>query len=417
MRSSLSDEASLMGLLRVIHRWRRVVLLLAIGLPILTAIVVLFVPNRYTARGTILLEIASGDQSLQMLGQLSELAGIAGLPTNAPSSEAYRAILHSRRVGAAVVDSLGLIEHYRIRADSRDEALEKTLLTLGKHVRIETPDAATLRVSATDRDPAMAAAIANAFLERLRQANATLAFTRARRTRQMVENSLRQTEAELEAARQRMADFQTRHGVFSLDEQTKGTVTLIAELQGKLVAVQTERDALGAVYREGSTKMRALQTEIDALQSRIQQLAGRFGDAPGGAPGGPGSAAEPDNFVLRLNRVPELAGTYARTMMDLKVLEAKYGILAGRLEQTKIDESEANPTFEVLDRAERPYRKSGPHRTLFVLAAFFGGALAGILLAVLLEDLSRHVDPEIRRELQEMLPSSLRRRAARDAQL
>lgn len=416
MRSSPSNEASLMGLLRVIHRWRRVVLALAIGLPILTAIVVLFVPNRYTARGTILLEVASGDQGMQMLGQLSELAGIAGLPTSAPSSEAYLAILHSRRVGAAVADSLGLVQHYRIRAATPDEAMERTLRKLTGRVRIESPDAATLRVSATDRDPAMAAAIVNAFLERLRQANATLAFTRARRTRQMVENSMRQTEAELEAARQRMADFQTRHGVFSLDDQTKGTVSLIAELQGKLVSAQTERDALSAFYREGSTRMRALQTEIDALQSRIRQLAGPLGDAPA-APAGGAAAAEPGDLVLPLARVPELAGTYARAMMDLKVLETKYGVLAGRLEQTKIDESEANPTFEVLDRAERPYRKSGPQRTLFVLAAFFGGALAGILLAVLLEDLSRHVDPETRRELQSMLPPALRRGAARDAQL
>jgi uncharacterized protein involved in exopolysaccharide biosynthesis len=417
MMSSPTNEASLMGLARVIHRWRRVVLALAIGLPVLTAVVVFLVPNRYTAHGTILLEVGSGDQSVQMLGQLSELAGIAGLPTGAPSSEAYLAILHSRRVGAAVIDSLGLIEHYRVRADSRDEAMERALRKLASRVRIETPDAATLRVSATDHDPAMAAAIANAYLERLRQANETLAFTRARRTRQMIESSLRQTEAELEAARRRMSDFQTRHGVFSLDEQTKGTVTLIAELQGKLVAAQTEHDALGTFYREGSTKMRALQTEIDALQSRIQQLVGRLGDSPSGAPGGPAPETEPGDFVLPLSRVPELVGTSARVMMDLKVLETKYGVLTGRLEQTKIDESEANPTFEVLDRAERPYRKSGPHRTLFVLAAFCGGALAGILLAVLLEDLSRHVDPGTRRELQDMLPSSLRRRATRDAQL
>jgi uncharacterized protein involved in exopolysaccharide biosynthesis len=412
-----------MGLLRVIHRWRRVVLALAVGLPVLTAIVVVFVPNRYTARGTILLEIASGDQSMQMLGQLSELAGIAGLPTKAPSSEAYLAILHSRRVGVVVVDSLGLVKYYRIRAARPDEAMEKALRKLASRVRIESPDAATLRVSVTDRNPSMAAAIANAFLERLRQANATLAFTRARRTRLMVENSMRQTEVELEAARRRMTEFQSRYGVFSLDDQTKGTLTLVAELQGKLVAAQTERDALGAVYGESSTRMRALQTEIDVLQSRIQQLAGQLGDASGGAPGGAGvpagrpSEAESDNFVLRLNRVPELAGAYARGMMDLKVLEAKYGVLAGRLEQTKIDESEANPTFEVLDRAERPYRKSGPNRTLFVLAAFFGGTLAGVLLAVLLEDLSRHIDPETWRELRDMLRSSLRRRAARDAQL
>jgi uncharacterized protein involved in exopolysaccharide biosynthesis len=399
-----------MGLLRVIHRWRRVVLAMAIGLPVLTAIVVLFVPNRYTAQGTILLELAEGDAGLQMLSQISELSGIAGLPTRAPSADAYLAILHSRRVGAAVVDSLGLVEHYRIRADSPEQAMEMTLRKLEKRARIDAPDPATLRVRVTDRDPAKAAAIVNALLERLRVANQTLAFTRARRTRQMVEASLRKTDGELEAARQRMADFQTQHGIFSLDDQTRGTLTLIAELQGKLLAAQMERETLGSVYREGSAKMRVLQTEIDALQSRIQQLVGQL-DGPAGAV----SAGEPGDFVLPLSRVPELAGTYARTMMDLKVLETKYGVLVGRLEQTKIDESEANPTFEVLDRAERPFRKSGPQRTLFVLAAFLGGTLAGVLLAVLLEDLFRHVDDETRRELRDMLPPFLRRRTARGA--
>jgi uncharacterized protein involved in exopolysaccharide biosynthesis len=92
------------------------------------------------------------------------------------------------------------------------------------------------------------------------------------------------------------------------------------------------------------------------------------------------------------------------------VLETKYGVLAGRLEQTKIDESQSLPTFEVLDRAVAPYRKSGPKRTLFVGAAFLGGLLAGVLLAVLLEDVSRRMDDGTRRELLGMLPPALRGR-------
>jgi uncharacterized protein involved in exopolysaccharide biosynthesis len=416
MTSPPSHETSLMGLLRVIHRWRRVVLGLALGLPVLTAVVVVFMPNRYTAQGTILLEIAEGEPGLEVLGQLSSLAGLAGLPTRAPSANAYLAILRSRRVGEAVIDSLKLAEHYKTRADSPDETMEKTLLKLSKRVRIEAPDPATLSVRATDKDPVLAAAIVNAYLQQLTDANQTLSLTRARRTRQMVEEGLRQTEAELEAARQRMTDFQTRYGVFSLDDQTRGTLALIAELQGKLFEAQTERDALGGFYQSGSPKMRMLQNGIDALQSRIQQLVGQLGgDATHGdaavARTPPVGAA--DNFVLPLGRVPELTGAYARVMMDLKVLETKYGVLAGRLEQTKIDESQSVPTFEILDQAERPFRKSGPHRTLFVGAAFLGGLLAGILLAVLLEDLSRRVDDGTRRELLDMLPPALGSRMAR----
>jgi uncharacterized protein involved in exopolysaccharide biosynthesis len=399
MTSPSSTEVSLMGLLRVIHRWRRAAALLALGLPFLTAIVALCLPNVYTARGTILLELDESQTGLEMLGQLSALAG---LPARAPSADAYLAILHSRRVGVAVIDSLGLSEHYRIRTDEPGKTLERALLKLEKRVRIENPDPATLRVSATDRNPEMAAAIVNAFLDRLTDANQTLSLTRARRTRQMVEEGVRRAQAELDSARQRMVDFQRRYGVFSLDDQTRGTLELIAALQGKLLEAQTERDALGVLYQAGSPRMRALDNTIEGLRSRIQEMVGRLG--PAVAP----SAGDDAGFVLPLSQASDLSGAYARVMMDLKVYETKYGILASKLEQTKIEESQSVPTFEVLDRAERPYRKSAPRRSLMVLAAFLGGSLAGVLLAVLLEELDRRVDDQARRELRGMLPSAWR---------
>jgi tyrosine-protein kinase Etk/Wzc len=399
------NEASVMGLLRVIHRWRRLVLAFALGLPVLTAIVVVCMPNHYTAQGTILLEIDEGQGGLEMLGQLSSLAGLAGLPTTAPSTGAYLAILKSRRVGAAVIDSLGLSERYRIRAVEPGERTEKTLLKLEKRVKILSPDPATLSVSATDKDPALAAAIVNAYLQQLRDAKETLSFTRARQTRQMVEEGLRQTEAQLEESRRAMTDFQTRYGVFSLDDQTRGTLGLIAELQGKLLEAQTERDALAGIYQPTSTRIRTLQSGIEALQTRVQGLVGQLG-AQAEHSAAPPSA--PGDYVLPLSRIPELAGTYAKLTMDLKVLETKYGVLAGRLEQTRIDESQSVPTFEVLDHAVPPFRKSGPHRTLFVAAAFLGGLLAGVLLAVLLDDLSHRMDEGTRRELRAMLPARWR---------
>jgi capsule polysaccharide export protein KpsE/RkpR len=148
--------------------------------------------------------------------------------------------------------------------------------------------------------------------------------------------------------------------------------------------------------------MRALDNTIEGLRSRIQEMVGRLG--PAVAP----SAGDDAGFVLPLSQASDLSGAYARVMMDLKVYETKYGILASKLEQTKIEESQSVPTFEVLDRAERPYRKSAPRRSLMVLAAFLGGSLAGVLLAVLLEELDRRVDDQARRELRGMLPSAWR---------
>ncbi len=395
-----------MGLLRILHRWRRMVLALALGLPIVTAIVVAFLPNLYAAEGTILLEMAESQPGLEVLSQITALTG---MPSQAPSADAYMAILRSRRVGAAVADSLDLADHFGVRAASPEQRMEKTLLKLKERMHIENPDQATLRLRATDRDPVLAAAMVNGFLDQLIAANQTLALTRARRTRQLVEHGMTETETELEAARGRMAEFQTKYGVFSLDDQTRGTLDLVAELQGKLLEAQTQRDALAGLYQEGSAAMRNLDHLIAALEERIHRIVGELPAPPANVAGMPPAAppAGQDGFMLPLKKVSALGGAYAHLFLDLKVLEAKYNVLATRFEQTKIEESQSVPTFEVLDRAERPFRKSGPNRKLFVGAAFLGGLLAGILLAVLLEDLDRRLDSETRSELLSMLPPSV----------
>jgi uncharacterized protein involved in exopolysaccharide biosynthesis len=444
-RSQRGVELTPMGLLRLIHRRRNLVLALTIGLPVATAVVTLFMPNQFKATGTILLETASAPSGLEMLGQLGALAG---LPTTAPTADTYLAVLGSRRVRAAVAESLSLADHYRIHAPTEAQRMEKTLSALSRRVKLETPDVATIRIQANDTDPEVAASIVNSLLDQLVHANQTLSLTRAQRTRKMVEEALAQTGTDLEAARRRMADFQRRYGVFSLDDQTSGTLKLITDLQQQLVEAHTRRDALGAVYREGSAEYRQLDHVIAGLESRIAGLVGQFGppaDSSEAAPvtpaegqqvgqagegersrragegersgqggegewSGQGGQNEKEGFILPLGKIPDLSGEYARVLTDLKVLEMKYTVLATKLEQTKVDESQSMPSFEVLDRAVRPFRKSGPNRSLFVLSALLGGLLAGILLAVLLEDLSRHLTPEVRRELAEMLPDRLRGR-------
>jgi uncharacterized protein involved in exopolysaccharide biosynthesis len=397
---------SLLGLLRTIHAHRRPFLALALGLPLVTALVVLFVPNRYTAQGTILLEVSEATAASDLMGQLSMLTGIA---PQAPTSEIYLAILKSRRVGEAVARALDLPSHFGIEAPDPAQVMELTLLELGRRVAFETPDAVSIRIRATDPDPRMAAAMVNAYLDQLQEANQTLALSRARRTRKLVEKALAETTAELDSLREAMRSFQETYGVIALDEQTKGTLELLAGLQTKLLELETQRDALAGFQKEGSAELRRLDLEIASLRKKIAELTGRFEEQARQGVRGALTARDPGELVLPLARIPELADRYARLLMQQKVLEAKYNVLATRLEQTKIEESQSLPSFEILDRAVPPFRKSGPNRKMFVLGALLAGILAGTLLAVFLEDVSRRLDPAAREELARMLPAFLRR--------
>ena len=381
---------------RSLHRHRKLVLTLSIGLPLLTAVVLLFTPNKYRAMGTILVETPENSMGLDFMGQLSALAG---LPTGATTAEIYLSVLRSERVGLAVIDSLNLTEHYKVKNKNPGMVEELTLIKLTKSMNFDQPDFVTIHVFAKDKSPKMAASIVNATLAQLEKVSQTLAFTRARRTREMVEQALEDTKTQLEESRVQLEEFQRLHGVVDLESQIATTMTLIGELEAVLIQTKARREALQAYQSRDSGQLRKLDLEIEAMEKQITKLMGSVAD--------PGE--ETEDYLLEMGDIPQVGGAYAELMMDLKVQEAKYTVLATRLEQTKIEESQSIPAFEVLDWAREPHKKASPKRKLTVLAALFSGVLASVMTALVLDEFERRVDPASRRELSNMLPGWLRR--------
>lgn len=401
--------SSLLDFARVIRRRRAVVFTFAFGMPLIAAIVMLLTPNSYTATGTILVETPQGGLGSDLLSQITAVTGITA---QVPATEIYLAILRSERTALTVADSLDLPTHLKVKAKTPEERIEKTLKIMGKRIEFDAPDPVSITIAATDRSRTMAAAIVNTYLKALERSSETLALSRARRTRIRVENALNDTMGKLDSTRVRLEQFQERYGVFSVEKQTEGMLDLVGALQGQLLEAQTERDALRGFASPQAGRLKSLEYQISALEGQIGNLVGRLeteaaSSVRTAAPPVRGGAGE--SFLIPLTEMPRLAGEYAHTLIDLKVQETKYGILAAQLEQTKIEESESIPAFESLDRARVPYGKSGPKRILFVIAALIGGVLAGVLFAVLLDDLDRRVDLDTRRELDAALPSFLRR--------
>ena len=215
-RSTLSAETrgaevSLGSLIRVVRRWRKPFFVLAFGLPLLTAVVMLFTSNKFTARGSILVETPEGGLGPDLLGQISSITGFS---PQTPPTEMYMAILRSERVAIAVAESLDLAAHYGIETETLEEELEMTLEEMGEKIDFDSPDLISIQISATDVDPQMATDIVNRYLSQLVVANRTLTLSRARQTRRSVAEALRETEAELDSTRQVMRRFQETYGIF-----------------------------------------------------------------------------------------------------------------------------------------------------------------------------------------------------------
>lgn len=397
---------SLRGVTRAIRKRRPLFLGFAIGLPVLAAGVMLLTPNRFTAGGQIVCEMPQGGMALptQLLGQFSSITGI---PTQGSPVDMFLVILRSRSLSTSVAETLKLPDYYRMKGDSEGMRMEKTLFKLSKRTTFDSPDLISIHVTATDKSPQMAADIVNAYLTELETASQTLAFSRARKTRILVEDALKSTEGALDSTRTRLQEFQQRYGVFSIEKQTEGTLEMLTGLQTRLLSVQSERDQLLQYANENSPRVRGLDSQISALRDQITKLLGSLQA---------GTSATRINIppgtqdVQPLSELPQLSSEYAKIYIDLQVQEAKYNVLAAQLEQSKIDESKSVPAFEILDRAVPPHRKSGPYRTVFTLAAAVAGTLTGLLLVVILEDLSRRIDPGTRDEIKDLLTVPFRRR-------
>jgi uncharacterized protein involved in exopolysaccharide biosynthesis len=397
---------SLRGVTRAIRRRRPLFLGFAIGLPVLAAGVMLLTPNRFTAAGQIVCEMPQGGMALptQLLGQFSSITGI---PTQGSPVDMFLVILRSRSLSTSVAETLKLPDYYRMKGDSEGMRMEKTLFKLSKRTTFDSPDLISIHVTATDKSPQMAADIVNAYLTELETASQTLAFSRARKTRILVEDALKSTEGALDSTRTRLQEFQQRYGVFSIEKQTEGTLEMLTGLQTRLLSVQSERDQLLQYANENSPRVRGLDSQISALRDQITKL---LGSLQAGTTATRINIPPGTQDVQPLSELPQLSSEYAKIYIDLQVQEAKYNVLAAQLEQSKIDESKSVPAFEILDRAVPPHRKSGPYRTVFTLAAAVAGTLTGLLLVVILEDLSRRIDPGTRDEIKDLLTVPFRRR-------
>ena len=159
-RQSLQDdEINLLDYLRVVYKFRRMIVLICAVAVVTTAIVVLSSPKTYSATVSVVPPIEFLQRESQLAGGLG--AGKSSLLRKAIDvtsiADMYVAILQSRAVADAIIDRFNLMKVYeqdRYRSNARNK--------LRKNTAIKVSNEGILTITVKDRDPNRAAAMANA---------------------------------------------------------------------------------------------------------------------------------------------------------------------------------------------------------------------------------------------------------------
>ncbi len=365
------------GYIETVKRWRATAAAVVLVVLIATLIFTLTADKIYTAGATLIPE-SPGPETAGLTSMLLNNFGgfLPGMTTGpATAGDIVVSLLESKSLAGSVVDTLDLAEAWEIDEGDAYRSREVAIDKLKKNLRIVQDERTLVKLRVQDTDPVRAAAIANAFLDELDQANQEFSTSSAGRTRRFVEQRLTDTEDALAEAQRALEEFQREHGALAIDEQTKTTVEVVAKLQGEIEALKAKRDALAYSLSNTSAEVGTIKAQIAALEARVRSLM-----APGGD-----DAGEDTGVLLALGDVPGLAAEYARLLLAVKTQTTVYGMLAQQYEQAKIEEARNTPTVRILDRATPPLYRTRPRNKLNMAVGLVLG-LALAFLAVLALD-------------------------------
>ena len=353
-------------LLPIIRAKKRIALTVA-AFFIVGVAIALSMKNVYTATAVIMTPQQEQSVASALLGQLGPLGGMAAgsaLGLKNPA-DMYVGLLQSRMVADHIIDANHLEAAFKrkTRTDTRDALRSRSAIEVGNDNLIY--------IRITDRNPALAASIANGYVDELHRLNSRLGAMQATQRRQFYDDQLQQEQKALAAAEESLKQTETQLGVIHIGGQTEMTIRTIATTQAQIAQRQVILSNILSYATDQNPEAIRVKQEINALQQQLAKLENS------------NQTFEPGNVALSAGKVPAAQLEYLRKYRDLRYHESLFELLGKQREIAGLDEAKSAPVIQVVDSAEVPERKSGPHRSLIVMGFIFAGFLLSSSIAIL----------------------------------
>lgn len=336
-------------------KWTLAVILLTLGLGFLqrneyTAVTYLNPPSMNPVSGmSILIGMKSG-LSAGLGGAMGDMLGM-----NSPG-QVYIRQLQSRPVQD------NLIKRFNLKQVYRSKTLEDTRNSLEKRSGFkEDHKSGVISIEVTDKDPNRAAQMANAYAEELGNLTANMNAEAGRHEREYFESQLLAAEKDWQAAEARLSEFGQKNAAVDVEEEGKALITSAATIEGQLVAAESELKGLQEIYAPQHERVQAAQARIAELRRQLAQMSGK-------SPATNGNAAGTSDSDLDLKHLWGLSGPYAELYGQVKFKEAIVETLTQQYEISKLQETRHVNEIQIMDPAQAPEKKSGPHRVQRALA-------------------------------------------------
>jgi uncharacterized protein involved in exopolysaccharide biosynthesis len=376
------DEINLLDYIIVLAKRKRLIAGVTLGAAAITAMISLMMTLIYRAETKILPPQQGSGISSQILSQLGGAAGLVGGAVGVKTpNDLHIGLLKSRPVLDSIIDRFNLMELYK--AKYREDARKRLLKCLKAQ---DDKKSGIIAIGVEDKDPKMAADMANAFVEELRGLNKKLAVTEASQRRLFFEEQLKDAKEALIKSEEAMQGFQEKTGALKIDDQAKAVIEGIANLRAQIAAKEIELRVMRSFATPQNPDLQRVEAELSGFKVELSKLERRGG-------GG-------HDPLMPTGRMPRVGTDYIRRMRDLKYTETLYEIMAKQYEMARLDESKDAAIIQVIEKAVPPEKKVKPKRAQMVMIATFAGFFISLFVAFFMEFIERSSnDPDAKTRL------------------
>ena len=379
-----ADEINLLDYWRVIWKRKKLIGIICLTVVLSALIYSLLATKIYKSTASILLtENAGTGTSIMSNPMVSNLAPLLGISAPTSDRDTILGILKSRLIMEKIIDQFNLKDYYK--SFSRTLDIDDIIIILKDATEITSlkEPANVISVEVVDKNPKMAADLANAYVEHLNQLNSQFGTGAAGRQRRFVADQLAKEEKTLKKAEDTLKEFQEKHCAVSVSDQAKGAIDAAANLKGEIVAAEVQLEVMQNYTKASHPDVIRLKRRIDELKRQLAQSQYSTGlDLPP-ATGAAGHFRK--EIYLPAVNVPQIGLALARLTRDVKIREAVYTMLIQQLEQAKIDEVKDMPVVQPLDRAVPANKKYKPKIILNMAIALVISIFLGVFTAFVLE--------------------------------
>lgn len=364
----MASHDSLVGILRLLYAWRKKLLRAALAVGVLSAVVSLFLPDYYQSRTVFYAastDVANPDGIFGPPGQAMEYFG-SGADRDRILTIANSTVLLDR-----MIDSFGLMDRYKIKSD-HPKARERARLKFSGYYKVMETKFDGIQIEMEDKDPRMAADMANAARMFIDQIALGYVQGSQRRLLATLDGSIREKQGYLDGLADSLSRVQQQTGVYDTREQGRYIGSMISH---KSVELAGDRARLEMYRKIGYTN----RDTIANITARIAGLETELADLTGATSGRGFDIAR---YNTGSGLVATLQQQYENTKNQLSYEIEK----ANHLRAVLDGEVSVIVPFE---EALPPVSKHRPKRAVLVGTAVFLSLLFGALFVILWDSLRR----------------------------